>query len=266
MLKICPNCKKEFKTPRKKTIYCNKLCYYSFPVSDITRERMSSSGLGKPKPDGFGKKVSNSTTGKSKPWITGKNNPNYGNKAVDPVKFKIASEKRGLAWTDETKKQHSEKMLGDSNWMRGKTHSQETIDKIKETIKNKYNDGNFNSFTRAISKAEREICNFLTENNIKFISQFIIPGKSHRYDIFLPVFNLIIEYYGDYWHGNPEIYDSNKILGRGTNRYLASKKWKSDENNTVFAINSGYNVQIIWESDFNRDKSEIFRKIIKYGK
>lgn len=266
MIKECPNCKNEFKAPRKFTVYCSQICYRAFPVSDSTKKKMSSSGLGKAKPDGFGKKVSNSTTGKPKPWISGENNPNYGNKSVDPIKFKIASKKRGLAWSDKTKKEHSEKMLGDSNWMRGKTHSVDTINKIKDSIKNKYKDGNFNSFTRAISKAERDICNFLLENQIIFTSQFIISGESHRYDIFIPEVNLIVEYYGDYWHGNPTIYKSDKMLGRGENRYLAAKKWKSDRANEDFAISNGYKIEIVWESDFNKNRSEILKKILNYVK
>lgn len=263
MIKICPNCNKEFRAPRKTTKFCGKICYSTFPVSNETRNKMSASGLGKSKPDGFGEKISKSTKDKPKPWLSGENNPNYGGKAVNLENLRIAAKKRGLAWSEETKNNHSKKMLGDSNWMRGKTHSIETIDKIKETIKNKYIDGEFSSFTKSISKAERELHNFLSEKKIIFISQFIIHGNTHRYDIYIPHINLIIEYYGDYWHGNPAIYELNKLLGRGTNKYLASDKWKCDEIDKKFALSNGYDIEIIWEHDFNKNKLEVLEKIIK---
>lgn len=267
---ICLRCNAEHDVKYGSGKYCSKKCAftkneYQLSILRMPRSEETKIKMRKPKSDTsrMGKRDMKGDKNPNSSAINGKLRFRNGDQYENICK---SNRNNGLGWSEETKKLHSERMLGDSNWMRNKTHSSETIDKIKNTIKNKYKDGDFNSFTRAISRAEREICNFLIENNIKFVSQFIIPGKSHRYDIFLPAINLIIEYFGDYWHGNPKIYGHDKILGRGTNKYLASNKWESDMINNNFAISNGYDVEIIWESDFNNNKLEIFKKILKYAK
>lgn len=234
----------------------NQLAAYRKPKSDETKRKMSkpksnSSRMGKSDKSGNNNPNSCAKNGKLKD----RNNLAYLNVCK-------ANKQNGLGWNEETRKLHSEKMKGASNWMRGKTHSKESINKIKIGIQEKYKSGNFNSFSRSISKAEREIMKYLTENNVNFISQYIIKGTLNRYDLYLPNKNLIIEYYGDYWHGNPNIYTKDAILGRGFNKYTAEHKWKTDSEKERFAINAGYNILIIWESNFNKDKSNILNKLL----
>lgn len=266
MIKICPVCKNEFKAPRKETINCSFECYRKAPVSEETRKKMSEASKGRPKTQITRLKISLSTKGKPKPWILGEKNPNFGGKAINSpeIRKKILekAKENGQSWTDETKAKHSELMKGNSNWMRGKKHTEESKELIRKSISKNFEFGEFNSFTRSISKAEKEIMLFLDQNGIKYIDQFIIKGSLLRYDFYLVEKNLIVEYYGDYWHGNPLIYSEDRILGRGEKKYSARDKWISDQEKNNFAENNGYPVKIIWESDYNKRKGEILNEFL----
>lgn len=67
--------------------------------------------------------------------------------------------------------------------------------------------------------------------------------------------NTVYEFYGDYWHGNPKVFDPETI-----NPSL-DKKFKDLYNNTMLREqvlkNLGYNLVSIWESDYH---AEFFRQ------
>jgi len=64
---------------------------------------------------------------------------------------------------------------------------------------------------------ETRVENYLIENNIIFESQYYLYYEINNikkykvYDIFLNEYDLLIEIDGDYWHSNPNIYDSDKL-------------------------------------------------------
>lgn len=66
--------------------------------------------------------------------------------------------------------------------------------------------------------------------------------------------NIIIEYFGDYWHCNPKIYNS-EFLVRGN--ITAQTKWDSDKCKIQYLEQKGYKVFVIWEYDWKTNKSEI---------
>lgn len=262
----CQRCGNEHDRSYGSGKYCSKKCAFTKNENQLAASRKPYSEeikakMRKPKSDTskMGKVDKSGDKNPNSRAINGKmkdrNNSSYQNVCA-------SNKRNGLGWTEENCKVHSEKMKGETNWMKGKTHSQESLDKMKLAIQEKYKSGDFNSFTRAISKAEREIIKYLTDNKINFISQYIIKGNPLRYDLYLPDKNLIIEYYGDYWHGNPKIYGNDSLLGRGTNKYTAKNKWAADKEKENFAINAGYDITIIWESDFNANKHNILNTLL----
>jgi G:T-mismatch repair DNA endonuclease (very short patch repair protein) len=79
-------------------------------------------------------------------------------------------------------------------------------------------------------------------------------------DFFIKDISLVIEFYGDYWHGNPKIYNKNDIiLG-----VLAEDVWKNDSERLMF-FKEHYKVDsiIIWESDFRTNKEKVLKKIME---
>lgn len=54
------------------------------------------------------------------------------------------------------------------------------------------------------TKPELDFKAWADRNNIYFIHQYEIDGLAHKYDFYLPIYNLIVEVDGDYWHSIPE--------------------------------------------------------------
>lgn len=70
--------------------------------------------------------------------------------------------------------------------------------------------------------------------------------------------NKIIEYYGDYFHCNPKVYNEtyfNKKLN-----LFAKDKWKKDLDRKELLEKNNYKVLIIWEKDYNEDKNKEIEK------
>jgi G:T-mismatch repair DNA endonuclease (very short patch repair protein) len=78
--------------------------------------------------------------------------------------------------------------------------------------------------------------------------------------------NKIIEFYGDYWHCNPNIFESTKIVRRGSKKYRASSIWKIDSWRERILKEAGYDVKIVWENEFKEDPEKIINECYNYLK
>jgi len=78
--------------------------------------------------------------------------------------------------------------------------------------------------------------------------------------------NKIIEFYGDYFHGNPDFYDKDDIIGTRYKNYKVGDKWEYDKNRQNILKDNGYDVLIIWENDYKKHKKEIIEKCKKWIK
>ena len=79
--------------------------------------------------------------------------------------------------------------------------------------------------------------------------EYIIPGTRFRADGFCAETNTIYEFHGDYWHGNPNVYEAdfyNKRLYRSMGDLY--KKTLEREN---LIKSMGYNLVVMWEADFD---------------
>tara|TARA_R110000822_G_scaffold204001_1_gene340848 strand:- start:169 stop:1221 length:1053 start_codon:yes stop_codon:yes gene_type:complete len=116
-----------------------------------------------------------------------------------------------------------------------------------------------------VSAAEKEIIKEVkgADNNISIVSQltlFVNNKKQYVYDI--AVNKKIIEYNGDFWHCNPKKYSADYVNPR--TKLKASEKWLLDQEKVKFAEDQGFEVLIIWESDFKKNKEEVLSKCIQY--
>lgn len=103
-----------------------------------------------------------------------------------------------------------------------------------------------------ISKIENE---WLASIGIETQKQkrIIINGKKYTVDGFDPKTNTVYEFYGDYWHGNPKIYnpyDINKA-NKKTFKELYEKTIKRE-----IIIRQHYNIVVIWEQDWKNNKTQ----------
>lgn len=63
--------------------------------------------------------------------------------------------------------------------------------------------------------------------------------------------NKIIEFNGDFWHQNPQIYESTNV--NTINNMTAESIWKKDKEKIELANKLGYEVLIIWESEYTNN-------------
>lgn len=102
----------------------------------------------------------------------------------------------------------------------------------------------------SISKAERKWLDSLNVQDNYRQKSLTINCKKYRVDAFDPTTNTIYEFYGDYWHGNPKVYNQNDINNHN------KKSFKELFDITIcrekIYKECGFNVISIWESDFKK--------------
>jgi hypothetical protein len=104
------------------------------------------------------------------------------------------------------------------------------------------------SCSHAISKPENDWLDSLGIPQIYRRAKFKINGKLVKPDAFDPNTKTIYEFYGDFWHGNPEVYDPsdwNKLVKKSYGE-LYQKTLEKE----ALIKNAGYNLVFIWESDW----------------
>ncbi len=209
---------------------------------------------------------------------TGKNNPFYGKshtiETVNKLKIKcsIASRKK---WEDDEyrkkvidgiskprregfKKEQSERI---TQWYIDNPNQREIRSKI---MKKSWENGIIisNNFSCNKSKKEKELFLKISDIFKEVLPTYTIKyegSEGHKWifpDIFMPSNNLVIEYYGNFWHANPKYYKAKDILHHNV---TAEEIWKKDEKRIGILESLGYNIMIIWEDDFKEDSEKIIR-------
>lgn len=103
---------------------------------------------------------------------------------------------------------------------------------------------------RAISKAHQRLFDNIKGIHKDAIIEYQLVDLGLSVDIFIPSKNLIIEFYGDFWHCNPSKYQSDYYQ-----KYLhktAAEKWELDSIRETKIKDAGYDLKIVWESDFKK--------------
>lgn len=84
-------------------------------------------------------------------------------------------------------------------------------------------------------------------------------GTNYYYDF--QYRNKIIEYNGTYWHCDPRFYDEGFKINGGTS---AKEIWERDLEKTRIALEKGYSILHVWESDYKDDKEKIINECINF--
>lgn len=74
--------------------------------------------------------------------------------------------------------------------------------------------------------------------------------------------NTIFEYHGDFWHGNPKKYDP-EFINTATNKKMKTL-YESTLKREQKIRDLGYNLEIMWESDWNQINKSIKHIQVKY--
>lgn len=81
----------------------------------------------------------------------------------------------------------------------------------------------------------------------------------YMYDLACTKRKKIVEYNGDYWHCNPKIYESDYKLKQSNMR--AEEIWDRDKDKISVAESRGFEVKVVWESDFLKDQTKILNEV-----
>lgn len=94
----------------------------------------------------------------------------------------------------------------------------------------------------------------ITSNKKRIFPDFLVPST-----------NKIIEFYGNYWHANPEKYAKDyEVVFPYNKRMTAEQVWNKDTNRINGLLELGYEVLIIWESDYKKDKQGTIQKCLEF--
>jgi len=133
--------------------------------------------------------------------------------------------------------------------MFGKRHSEESLRKISNAPHLLM--PNFRS------KGEVELaafCRTLTNDTTNNVSI-----KRWNVDVLFHTQKLIVEFFGDYWHMNPTKYSKERVhnLMNKTAEFL----WARDNRKIKELESLGYEVVVVWESDWNNEKEQQLKRI-----
>jgi len=119
--------------------------------------------------------------------------------------------------------------------------SQELFNKIYEVIGNKFNKIYFGELNHEYS------CGI----------------QNHNFDFVILDNKKVIEFNGDKFHANPELYNENdiplKFIGK-----TSKEIWNDDNEKMDKLKQNGFQIKIIWEKEYLKDKNKIILDCIKF--
>lgn len=113
-----------------------------------------------------------------------------------------------------------------------------------------------------VSKEEKELQSSIESFGIQVVRDATIQIGKRKYispDMLIDG-KIIVEYYGDYYHGNPDIYSEDDIICYGA--MTAKEKQEGDKKRVLMARRTGYKVIVVWENDYKNNKEKTTAKVI----
>ena len=140
-------------------------------------------------------------------------------------------------------------------FMQGDAQVKERMEEVRAEAETKYP-----------TKLESQGYSILDSIGIDYRKQCKVADK-FLVDAFVPENNLVIQFDGDYWHGNPAKYKMAQVPDKGSdNRKVLNKLQKGnmrkDKGQNAYLRKCGYEVLRFWESDVKNDPESVRLKII----
>jgi very-short-patch-repair endonuclease len=115
-----------------------------------------------------------------------------------------------------------------------------------------------NKMSKKMTEPERIFADMMDELEIPYETQKIIDNKI--YDFYIPSKNMIIEIDGDYFHGNPLIYESKNL------NKMQLRNQRNDTFKDILAKGRGFDLERVWEYDLKnnyKEQKNRFKKLLK---
>lgn len=136
--------------------------------------------------------------------------------------------------------------------------------RYEHIIKNKKNDIFYSIISQDLfKKIDKELC----IENVYFGSknhEFGLRSQDgyYFYDFVVPEKKKMIEFNGDYWHANPMFYEKDWV--HPTTKKTAVEIWAYDSFKFDIAKKNGYNIFVVWESDYKNDKEKVLKQCMEF--
>lgn len=91
-------------------------------------------------------------------------------------------------------------------------------------------------------------------------------AKLYLLDFFDRRQNKIIEFNGDLWHANPEIFKENDTPNPYERKKTSKEIWEKDQARYAILAEMNYSVLVIWEKDYLRDMEKTIQKCVDFLK
>lgn len=148
-------------------------------------------------------------------------------------------------------------------------YNSESEFKEGKRIQDDYSIKNLNN--RTYSYISKELFDSIVENLPDFFHNKVFYGENEQWINTVPSYykpdflykNKIIEFYGDYWHANPINF------GKNSNDYIVGKGYVKDIHfyDSIRELDikrEGYDLLIIWESDYLTNKNDCVIKCVNF--
>jgi hypothetical protein len=98
--------------------------------------------------------------------------------------------------------------------------------------------------------------------------EFVLTNNEgfYRYDFTDLLSKKIIEYNGDNYHANPKIYTQNETPNPFRKNITSDDIWKKDDIKVKLANKCGFDILVIWDSEYKKDKEKVIEKCLKFLK
>jgi hypothetical protein len=172
--------------------------------------------------------------------------------------------------TSDEKKEKLKKWANSDNNHWKHSNSQQ---KVRQTKLERYGDENYNNMDKCIetnmklhgvpysvyldhaksngkriSKGHYKLFESVKNDYSDAIIEHYLTDVNIMVDIFIPSCNMVVEFFGDYWHCNPLKYDETYYH---TQVHKTAKEiWEYDRKRVDKLKSAGYSVKIVWEYDF----------------
>lgn len=209
---------------------------------------------------------------------SGINNPFYGKthskETVDIIKEKTSAASKKL-WQNDV---YRSKVIKSVSKPRRDGFKQEQSERITQWYKdnpeqkkirsqhmiNTWTEGKIKPHVNSIneSKSERKMLDDLRKlcPNDRIVKKTIRLNEKWYYPDVIVNDHIIIEFFGNYYHGNPSMFKSTDIVHHG---FTAKSLWKSDKNRIETFKQFGYDVIIVWEKDWKDNKETVYQTILE---
>ena len=89
----------------------------------------------------------------------------------------------------------------------------------------------------------------------------------YQLDFFVKEFGKVIEFFGDYWHANPKIYEKDELINHRSGKIrMVSEVWKEDKDRikNIKKVDYIRGIMIVWESDYRSDSEKTIKTILDF--